>query len=267
MVSGDESCGCSAHISHRRQSSRAVLGTQQNFYDWLRVRGYQFGPALIHIICVAFDQSSCFVFLDHSFFLLSSSPSQNPMPSSSSVILTAAVAAATACCGTDALHFRSGSTGDFGLGVQRLKYRERNLQLESPFGSRAANPCGNVTTNYFAEAVKDNFAAASQQEHWDAPGQRYFLNDQYWGGPGSPIFVYIGGEGPESCGTLQPGVLLMSQLAEKHSALMVDIEHRYYGESYPTANDMSNEHLAAYLTSEQALADLYVHGGRCSEAP
>ena len=191
------------------------------------------------------------------------------MPSSSSVILAAATAAATAFCGTDALHYRSGSTGDFGLGVQRLKYQHKHnnhLQLETPLGG-VANPCGNVTTNYFAEAVKDNFAAASQQEHWDAPGQRYFLNDQYWGGPGSPIFVYIGGEGPESCGTLQPGVLLMSQLAEKHSALMVDIEHRYYGESYPTANDMSNEHLAAYLTSEQALADLYVFWMMCQGCP
>ena len=77
------------------------------------------------------------------------------------------------------------------------------------------------------------------------------------GGPGSPIFLYIGGEGPESCYTLQPGVMLLSQLAKTHKALMVDIEHRYYGESYPTTN-MSSENLAMYLTSEQALADLYV---------
>jgi len=26
-------------------------------------------------------------------------------------------------------------------------------------------------------------------------GQRYWLNKQFWGGKGFPIFVYIGGEG------------------------------------------------------------------------
>jgi membrane protein involved in colicin uptake len=61
----------------------------------------------------------------------------------------------------------------------------------SSSSSAAPSPCGNITTNYFTGAVKDNFAAAHQQEPWDAPGQRYFVNDQYWGGPGSPVFVYV----------------------------------------------------------------------------
>jgi hypothetical protein len=41
----------------------------------------------------------------------------------------------------------------------------------------------------------------------------------------------------------------MWTLAEKHSALMVSLEHRYYGESQPVP-DMSVENLK-YLTSEQ----------------
>ena len=46
----------------------------------------------------------------------------------------------------------------------------------------------------------------------------------------------------------------MATLAEKHGALMVAVEHRFYGESQPTA-DMSTDNLR-FLTSEQGLADL-----------
>ena len=46
----------------------------------------------------------------------------------------------------------------------------------------------------------------------------------------------------------------MYDLAQDHKALQVDIEHRFYGESYPTSN-MTTENLR-YLSSEQALADL-----------
>lgn len=28
--------------------------------------------------------------------------------------------------------------------------------------------------------------------------QQYFVNDTFWGGPGSPIFLVLGGEGPLS---------------------------------------------------------------------
>jgi serine protease 16 len=44
------------------------------------------------------------------------------------------------------------------------------------------------------------------------------------------------------------------ELAKEHRALLVNVEHRFYGKSYPTA-DMSTENLM-YLSSEQALADL-----------
>jgi hypothetical protein len=46
----------------------------------------------------------------------------------------------------------------------------------------------------------------------------------------------------------------MYQLAEEHQALMLDVEHRFYGLSYPTT-DMSLENLG-YLSAEQGLADL-----------
>lgn len=43
-------------------------------------------------------------------------------------------------------------------------------------------------------------------------------------------------------------------LAQEHNALLVNVEHRFYGESYPTL-DMSTENLK-YLSSQQGLADL-----------
>ena len=46
----------------------------------------------------------------------------------------------------------------------------------------------------------------------------------------------------------------MFELAQQHSALVVALEHRFYGESSPTA-DMTVSNLQ-YLTSEQALGDL-----------
>jgi hypothetical protein len=46
----------------------------------------------------------------------------------------------------------------------------------------------------------------------------------------------------------------MWELAEEKQALMISLEHRFYGESYPTS-DMSVDNLT-FLTSEQALADL-----------
>jgi hypothetical protein len=44
------------------------------------------------------------------------------------------------------------------------------------------------------------------------------------------------------------------ELAQQHQALLLDVEHRFYGESYPTS-DMSTSNLR-YLSAEQALADL-----------
>jgi len=81
--------------------------------------------------------------------------------------------------------------------------------------------------------------------------QRFYVDESYWLGAGYPIFLYIGGEGPQ--GPVSPR-LFISTLAEEHGALLIALEHRFYGESFPTP-DMSVPNLR-FLTSEQALADL-----------
>lgn len=113
--------------------------------------------------------------------------------------------------------------------------------------------CENVTLYYYKNAVVDNFAPVEAQETWYGNGQRYWVNPTNWGGPGYPVFVYIGGEGQESCTTLTDWSVMYA-LSQEHRALLVDIEHRFYGESYPTA-DMSTKNLT-YLSSQQGLADL-----------
>lgn len=82
--------------------------------------------------------------------------------------------------------------------------------------------------------------------------QRYFVDSQYFmEGTDAPVFFEIGGEG-----TLggPPGGFI-ADLAKEHGALLVALEHRFYGESIP--NDCSHtENLKKHLTVEQALADL-----------
>lgn len=141
-----------------------------------------------------------------------------------------------------------------GLGVSRLQQRGGGIEHGDVFlSAEASAECPDVESLFFDEAVKDNFAPpaeTAEKEHWS---QRYWINKKLWSGVGGPIFVFIGGEGAESCKRLGPS-LFMYQLAEEHGALLIDIEHRFYGASMPT-RDVTTESLRL-LSSEQALADL-----------
>ena len=82
--------------------------------------------------------------------------------------------------------------------------------------------------------------------------ETYFKPDE-----NSPVFLFIGGEG----GALGPELLVnsthasvMVDTAKEQNALLLFLEHRYYGDSYPT-EDLSNENLR-YLSANQALSDL-----------
>ena len=141
-----------------------------------------------------------------------------------------------------------------GYGTQHLKnFKGQNNIVKTLKSTNKDSGCGNSVQYYYNAQIVDHFAPANQQVKWTGNGQRYWMNKQFWGGPGYPIFLYIGGEGEESCYTLTGG-LYMYNLAQEHKALMIDVEHRFYGESYPTS-DMSTANLA-YLSADQALADL-----------
>ena len=104
----------------------------------------------------------------------------------------------------------------------------------------------------------DNFNTQDNRTY----AQRYYVNDQYWDGKG-PVFLSIGGEGTLTGTILPPHVYLfflgppggyIAQLGQQYNALLVSLEHRFYGVSIPN-DDMSTENLK-YLTVDQALADL-----------
>ncbi|KAF5199756.1 Lysosomal pro-x carboxypeptidase [Thalictrum thalictroides] len=86
--------------------------------------------------------------------------------------------------------------------------------------------------------------------------QKYIINSRYWGGANtsSPIFVYLGAEAP-----IEEDVdSILDDYAPIFNALLVYIEHRYYGESVPFGSwkeAYSNTTTLGYFNSAQALAD------------
>jgi len=95
-------------------------------------------------------------------------------------------------------------------------------------------------------------------DHQDLSGtntfqQLYYVNDQYFSGPGAPVFFMLGGEGPISPAYLNGHFEITTQ-AEQYGALLVALEHRFYGQSVPN-NDSSTNNLM-YLSSSQALEDM-----------
>ncbi|KAF0691592.1 Aste57867_17221 [Aphanomyces stellatus] len=84
--------------------------------------------------------------------------------------------------------------------------------------------------------------------------QRYHYNNAWVRRADAPVYVFLNGEGPAAASTPTSPALFLNELAAKHGAWVVSVEHRFYGESQPTG-DFSTASLA-YLTIHQALADL-----------
>ncbi|XP_061073731.1 thymus-specific serine protease [Conger conger] len=82
--------------------------------------------------------------------------------------------------------------------------------------------------------------------------QRYFINEAYWKDPHGPVFLYIGGEAALSMYSVLTGHHV--EMAEEHGALLVALEHRFYGESInPDGLEIDN---LRYLRSQHNLVDL-----------
>ncbi|KAH9619333.1 hypothetical protein KSS87_001632 [Heliosperma pusillum] len=111
-------------------------------------------------------------------------------------------------------------------------------------------------TRYFTQILDHfNFNPQSYQTFQ----HRYLLNDKYWGGAkkNAPIFVYMGNEGDIEWFANNTG--FMFENAPHFNALLVFIEHRFYGKSIPYGGDIKvayqNASTQGYLSSTQALAD------------
>ncbi|KAL7247727.1 hypothetical protein ACSBR2_002607 [Camellia fascicularis] len=96
-------------------------------------------------------------------------------------------------------------------------------------------------------------------QSYDTFQQRYLINDTYWGGAknNAPIFVYTGNEGEIEWFAQNTG--FMFETAPSFRALLIFIEHRFYGQSMPFGGDQNiaykNSSTLGYLSSTQALAD------------
>jgi len=85
--------------------------------------------------------------------------------------------------------------------------------------------------------------------------QRYWVADEFYSpGPNSPIFFYICGEG--TCTGTPSNKSFPYQMAQKMGALLVALEHRYYGYSQPFGPESMKTANLRYLTVEQALNDI-----------
>lgn len=105
-------------------------------------------------------------------------------------------------------------------------------------------------TRYFPQNL-DHFSF--RPESYKVFHQKYLINRRFWR-KGGPIFVYTGNEGDIDWFASNTG--FMSDIAPKFKALLVFIEHRFYGESTPFGKKShKTAETLGYLNSQQALAD------------
>nr|GLL34011.1 lysosomal Pro-X carboxypeptidase-like isoform X2 [Ipomoea trifida] len=132
-----------------------------------------------------------------------------------------------------------------------------NIPLPRPLSSSSVSDstAAYVTTGYYRQTL-DHFNYAPQS--YATFSQKYVVNSQYWGGAQSnfPIFAYLGPE--VAIDNDVTYAVFLPDIANRFNALLVYIEHRFYGESVPfgtQADALKNETLRGYFNSAQALAD------------
>merc|ERR1711871_522119 len=136
-----------------------------------------------------------------------------------------------------------------------------HLRNKNRIASSVVTAAGTNRTQWIAQPL-DHFEpnAATWQ-------QRYLINSSFFDGTG-PVFLCVGGEGPGFTedvvvtGTEHAHEMILA--AQKHKALILALEHRYYGQSLPT-RDFTTANLK-WLSSQQALADLAKFVSHINEA-
>lgn len=142
-----------------------------------------------------------------------------------------------------------------GLGRNRLGWTSERSRDQSSAAPRTSTITPN-TTRYFHDQRQDHF----DEHNTNTWVQRYFVNDTFFDPRQGPVFLCVGGEGPP----LEPTVVVtgdlhcahMITIAAQQKALILALEHRFYGESIPTADFATGS--LRFLSSRQALADLQV---------
>jgi hypothetical protein len=133
--------------------------------------------------------------------------------------------------------------------------------------SHAGTP---APAHYFEDQLVDHLDTDLNNNNANGPysdkrwTQRFYMYSNHFKGPGSPIFVVLGGESgiEPSTGLFYP--FITDTLAEAFGAFVLEPEHRFYGTSQPvSADEIANarkngkeDPRVKLLTSEQALNDM-----------
>lgn len=104
---------------------------------------------------------------------------------------------------------------------------------------------------YYKKQLVDHFSSPHHHHHNKHWNHRYYASAKYFGGPGHPIFMVLGGEGPAN-GLFYP--FINEHLAKTLKAYVLQPEHRFYGKSQPILIE-NNEDFKGLHTVEQAMAD------------
>ena len=139
-----------------------------------------------------------------------------------------------------------------------LLVKKKDLSAGSSAGVRVPARSNTLLTDLELQPVTKSKHYSSQRvDHFDLSDSRtwshpYFVSGDYFKGPGSPIFVIIGGEGPINR-ILYPFV--SKKLAYEFGAYVLQTEHRFYGASQPIGDSPTTQDLIKFFTPEQAIAD------------
>ncbi|XP_023541432.1 lysosomal Pro-X carboxypeptidase-like [Cucurbita pepo subsp. pepo] len=140
--------------------------------------------------------------------------------------------------------------------VSATQYRIPRLSIIDRDSEALSLPLSDDFKTFYYNQTLDHFNYRS--ESYTTFAHRYIINFKYWGGANSsaPILAYLGAEGPLDKDLNVVGFL--TDNAAQFGALLVYIEHRYYGQSIPFGSRevaLKNASTLGYFNSAQAIAD------------
>ncbi|XP_058005227.1 uncharacterized protein LOC131180932 [Hevea brasiliensis] len=139
-----------------------------------------------------------------------------------------------------------------------------NIPRLSPIGPRILEGPAEILSELVSDDLETFFYYQTldhfnyKPESYSTFEQRYVINSKYWGGANAsaPILVYFGAEVPLDGDLAVIGFL--SDNAIRFNALLLYIEHRYYGKSIPFGSReeaLKNGSTLGYFNFAQAIAD------------
>ena len=131
--------------------------------------------------------------------------------------------------------------------ISPLRYFKLTAQNEmSYFSSIPSTPDYKYSVKYFGQRV-DHFNYVNKRLRFR---QRYVISEEHWC-ECCPIFLYLGNEGDIMYFVNNTGY--MWEIAPKFSAMVIFVEHRYYGQSFPFGKFDTRPDRIGYLTTGQVL--------------